>query len=62
MAYFDLAALLIACSPSTKFSNLEYLVYINIPSFFLVQKPEAGLIVDVSRSLSISQSVLAYTR
>jgi hypothetical protein len=62
MAYFELAALLITCSPSTKFSYLEYLVYINIPSFFFVQKSEAGIIVDVSRSLSISQRVLAHTR
>jgi hypothetical protein len=55
MAYFELAALLIAHSASTKFSNLEYLLYISFPFFFLVQQPKSGLIVDVSRSLSIRQ-------
>jgi phosphate starvation-inducible membrane PsiE len=57
MAYFELAALLIAYNSSTKFSNLQYLLYINIPSFFfVVQQPKSGLIVDVSRSLSIRQT------
>jgi len=57
MTYFELEALLIAYSPSTKFSNLGYLLYINIPRFFfLVQQPKSEPIVNVSRSLSLKQT------